>query len=122
VFNFLYADGEHLYARCGDSLSFIERKPPFGSATLVDADVRVNLGDIMREVPDARMAVIATEPLTRDETWQKGRPGELWVFSAGERLMAFPASASAQAVADAWAEGQHRAQRRSSPPAAAARH
>ncbi|HET8937034.1 MAG TPA: class II glutamine amidotransferase [Polyangiales bacterium] len=119
VFNFLYADGEHLYARCGDSLSFIERKPPFGSATLVDADVRVNLGEIMREVPDARMSVIATEPLTRDERWEKGKPGELWVFRAGERVLSFPGSASAQAIADAWANGQHRAQRPSSPPAAA---
>jgi predicted glutamine amidotransferase len=116
VFNFLYADGEHLYARCGDSLSFIERKPPYGAATLVDADVRVNLGEIMREVPDSRMAVIATDPLTRDEKWEKGKPGELWVFRAGERVLSYPASAGAQAVADAWAHGQHRAQRASAPP------
>lgn len=121
VFNFLYADGEHLYARCGDSLSFLERKPPYGTATLVDADVRVNLGEIIGEVPDSRMAVIATEPLTRDEPWEKGKPGELWVFRAGQRLLAFPGSAGAQAVADAWAQGQHRAQRASAlPPMAAA--
>lgn len=91
VFNFLYADGECLYARCGDNLSCILRRPPFGSATLVDADLRVNLGEVMREVPDSRMAVISTEPLTRDETWIKGTPGTLWVFRAGELLATFPA-------------------------------
>jgi predicted glutamine amidotransferase len=120
VFNFLYADGECLYARCGDNLSCILREPPFGSATLVDADVRVNLGDVMREVPEARMAVIATEPLTRDETWEKGQPGALWVFRAGERVLSFPGTASAQAVANTWVNGQHKPQRPSVPPAAAA--
>ena len=89
VFNFLYADGECLYARCGDNLSCIVRRPPFGSATLVDADVRVNLGEVLREVPDSRMAVIATHPLTRDEPWQKATPGTLWVFRAGELLATF---------------------------------
>jgi glutamine amidotransferase len=119
VFNFLYADGECLYARCGDNLSCILRKPPFGSATLVDADVRVNLGEVMREVPDARLAVIATEPLTRDETWEKATPGTLWVFRAGERLLSFPGSASAQAVANA-SSNEHRSVRPSAPPMAAA--
>lgn len=120
VFNFLYADGECLYARCGDNLSCILREPPFGSATLVDADVRVNLGEVMREVPDARMAVIATEPLTRDETWEKATPGALWVFQAGERVLSFPGTASAQAVATAWVNGQHKPQRPSAPPPSAA--
>jgi predicted glutamine amidotransferase len=119
VFNFLYADGECLYARCGDNLSCILREPPFGSATLVDADVRVNLGEVMREVPDARLAVIATEPLTRDETWEKATPGTLWVFRAGERLLSFPGNASAQAVANA-SSNEHRAARPSGPPMAAA--
>jgi len=121
VFNFLYADGECLYARCGDNLSCILREPPFGSATLVDADVRVNLGDVMREVPDARMAVIATEPLTRDETWEKMTPGALWVFRAGERLLSFPGNASAQGIANA-SSNEHRAATRqpSAPPMAAA--
>lgn len=119
VFNFLYADGECLYARCGDNLSCILRQPPFGSATLVDADVRVNLGEVMREVPDARLAVIATEPLTRDETWEKATPGTLWVFRAGERLLSFPGNASAQAVANA-SSNEHRSVRPSAPPMAAA--
>jgi predicted glutamine amidotransferase len=90
VFNFLYADGECLYARCGDNLSSIVRHAPFGLATLVDADVRVNFGEMQGHRPDMRMAVVATEPLTRDETWTKATPGTLWVFRAGELLATFP--------------------------------
>jgi predicted glutamine amidotransferase len=97
VFNFLYADGEYLYARCGDNLSSIVRRAPFGLATLVDADVRVNFGEVMGPSPDTTMAVIATEPLTRDETWNKATPGTLWVFRAGELICTFPGQQPVQA-------------------------
>jgi Glutamine amidotransferases class-II len=80
----------------------------------------VNLGEVMREVPDARMAVIATEPLTRDETWEKATPGSLWVFRAGERLLSFPGNAKAQAVANASSAEHRGAARPSAPPMAAA--
>ncbi|WP_437592407.1 class II glutamine amidotransferase [Sorangium sp. So ce1000] len=90
VFNFLFADGEHLFARCGDHLSCILRQAPFGEATLVDADLKVNFNDVQGLGPDARMAVVATEPLTRDELWLKATPGTLWVFRAGELLATFP--------------------------------
>jgi glutamine amidotransferase len=92
VFNFLYADGESLFARCGDHLSCIVRHAPFGPATLVDADVRVNFGDVMGSNPDTRMAVVATHPLTRDEAWTTAAPGTLWVFRAGALLARFPAA------------------------------
>ncbi|HEY6878100.1 MAG TPA: class II glutamine amidotransferase, partial [Polyangiales bacterium] len=88
VFNFLLADGKTLYARVGDSLCYVIRRAPFGEATLVDAEVRVHFADVMR-VDDGRMAVVATEPLTRDETWHKGVTGQLWVFSNGELLKTF---------------------------------
>jgi predicted glutamine amidotransferase len=84
VFNFLLADGQHLFARCGDDLSYIVRRAPFGHATLVDADVRVNFADAMSDNPDESVAVVATEPLTKDEVWQKGLPGTLWAFGAGQ--------------------------------------
>jgi glutamine amidotransferase len=90
VFNFLFADGEHLFARCGDNLSTIVRRAPFGEATLVDADVRVNFADVMGNEEHAQLAVIATEPLTRDEQWQKATPGTLWVFRAGQLIETFP--------------------------------
>ena len=37
-----------------------------------------------------RVAVVATEPLTRDEEWQIGTPGTLWVFDRGTLLATLP--------------------------------
>ncbi|HEX4339743.1 MAG TPA: class II glutamine amidotransferase [Polyangiaceae bacterium] len=89
VFNFLWADGEHLFARCGDHLSAIVRRAPFGQATLVDADLSVRLEEEVEASPDARMAVVATFPLTRDEAWEEASPGTLWVFRGGDLVTSF---------------------------------
>src|SRR6266700_3013933 len=80
-FNFLLGDGRHLYARCGTKLCYIVRKAPFGRATLRDAELQIDF----REVTSARdrVAVVATEPLTRDEQWHEGKPGTMWVFDQG---------------------------------------
>jgi glutamine amidotransferase len=87
-FNFLLADGRHLYARCGTKLCHIVRKAPFGRATLRDADVQIDF----QAVTSARdrVAVVATEPLTRDEEWQQGTPGTLWVFDHGTLQATLP--------------------------------
>ena len=37
-----------------------------------------------------RVAVVATEPLTRDEAWHRGVPGTLWVFHAGALALTLP--------------------------------
>lgn len=87
VFNFLFADGEYLYARCGDNLAMITRRAPFGHATLVDTDVTVQLADVLD--PEQRGVVVATEPLTREVGWQKAQPGTLWVIGHGEVVEAF---------------------------------
>ncbi|HVW29091.1 MAG TPA: class II glutamine amidotransferase [Polyangiaceae bacterium] len=90
VFNFLWADGQNLFARCGDHLSAIVRRTPFGRATLVDADLSVRLEEeIDSSAPDARVAVVATFPLTRDEAWEAATPGTLWVFGGGDLLATF---------------------------------
>jgi glutamine amidotransferase len=89
VFNFLWADGEHLFARCGDHLSAIVRRTPFGQATLVDADLSVRLEEEVEGSPGARMAVVATFPLTRDEAWETAAPGTLWVFRGGDLVTTF---------------------------------
>lgn len=105
IFNFLLADGDHLFAHCGDSLYSIVRRAPFGHATLVDAEVRVHFGEILSDAPQASMAVVATAPLTRDETWVKAKPGTLWVFSDGELLRSFepkPDFQPVSSVAPAW--------------------
>ncbi|HEY2898989.1 MAG TPA: class II glutamine amidotransferase [Polyangia bacterium] len=94
--NFLLADGRHLFARCGTKLCHIVRKAPFGRATLRDAELQIDFAAVTTEKD--RVAVIATEPLTRDEIWQQGEPGTLWVFEKGA-LKATMASGTASSAA-----------------------
>lgn len=82
TFNFLLADGAQLFARCATKLCFIIRKAPFRTATLSDDDLSVDFSTVT--TPRDRVAVIATAPLTRDEQWTIGRPGEMWVFRRGK--------------------------------------
>lgn len=106
VFNFLWADGEQLFARCGDSLHCIEYQAPFGSASLVDAEMKVHVRDMVHSADDARMAVVATAPLTRDESWTKACPGTLWLFSGGSLVHSYLPRDDYQAPsskAPAWA-------------------
>lgn len=79
--NFLLGDGRHLFARCATRLSYIIRKAPFGIATLADDDVRIDFSTVT--TPRDRVAVVATAPLTVNEVWTIGKPGELWVFDGG---------------------------------------
>jgi predicted glutamine amidotransferase len=81
TFNFLLGDGTHLFARCATSLHYIVRKAPFRKATLADDDLCVDFSEVT--TPRDRVAVVATAPLTRDEVWEKGAPGNLWVFHKG---------------------------------------
>ncbi|MET0385837.1 MAG: class II glutamine amidotransferase [Polyangiales bacterium] len=99
VFNFLYADGRHLFARCGDSLYATVRRAPFREVTLVDAEVSMNFGETANGGHgDLRMAAVATTPLTRNETWIKGTPGTLWQFTDGDLVQTWqPAEGYAEA-------------------------
>jgi glutamine amidotransferase len=97
-FNFLLADGRHLYARCGTKLCYIIRRSPFGHATLKDAELKIDFSEVT--TARDRVAVVATEPLTRDEVWHQGAPGSMWVFDRGE-LQATFAGRSASASASA---------------------
>ena len=82
TFNFLLGDGEQMFARCATKLSYIVRKAPFDKATLADEDLTIDFAEVT--TPRDRVAIVATEPLTRDETWTIGRPGEMWVFRRGQ--------------------------------------
>jgi predicted glutamine amidotransferase len=86
--NFLLGDGRPLFARCATRLSYIIRKAPFGLATLADDDVRVDFSTVT--TPRDRVAVVATTPLTTNEVWTQGKPGELWVFDGGALRATLP--------------------------------
>ncbi len=88
TFNFLLADGSQLFARCATRLCYIIRKAPFMKATLADDDIEVDFATVT--TPRDRVAVIATAPLTRDEEWTIGRPGEMWVFRKGRLAETLP--------------------------------
>ncbi len=88
VFNFLLGDGVNLYARCDTKLCHIVRQAPFGRATLRDEDVSVDFAAVT--TPHDRVAVVATQPLTRDEVWTHGVPGEMWVLQGGRVVGTFP--------------------------------
>jgi predicted glutamine amidotransferase len=94
-FNFLLADGRHLYARCGTKLCYIARKAPFGRATLSDAELQIDFAAFTK--PSDRVAVVATVPLTRDETWHEGTPGTMWVFRGGRLRATLPSASQKEA-------------------------
>lgn len=83
VFNMLLSDGRYVMAYCSTHLHWITRRAPFGKATLVDEDVAI---DFQAETtPNDVVSVIATQPLTCDESWQRIAPGEYVLFCLGER-------------------------------------
>jgi glutamine amidotransferase len=101
IFNFLLADGGRLFARCGDRLTHILRRPPLGRATLVDGELEVNFAEVLRGT--GTLAVVATEPLTSDETWIESSPGTLLAFEDGEMVASLPGLPdAAEVAATAW--------------------
>ncbi len=81
TFNMLLSNGQALWAHASTQLSYIERRHPFASARLADEDLSINFADCT--TPTDRVAVIATQPLTRDEQWTAFEPGQLKVFVDG---------------------------------------
>ncbi|MFO1330118.1 MAG: class II glutamine amidotransferase [Rubrivivax sp.] len=81
TFNMLLSNGLALWAHATGSLWSLQRRHPFGAATLADADLSVDFAALT--VPDDRVCVVATEPLTTGEPWVAFAPGELRVFAQG---------------------------------------
>jgi len=79
--NVLMSDGRVLYAYCTTHLHWITRRAPFGQAKLLDAEVEVDFAG--ETTPDDVVTVIATQPLTGNETWTPIEPRQLVVFNAG---------------------------------------
>jgi len=81
VFNAILSNGQALWAHCSTKLVHIVRQHPFRKASLQDDDLSI---DFARHTSTRdRVAVIVTEPLTRDEAWSTFSPGELRVFVDG---------------------------------------
>ena len=83
-FNFTLSNGQALWAHCSTNLYHIVRQHPFTRASLQDDDVTVDFA-AHTSVSD-RVAVIVTEPLTKDEAWTAFASGELRVFVDGAPL------------------------------------
>lgn len=85
VFNMLLSDGHYVMAYCSTNLYWLTRRAPFGKATLLDEDVEI---DFQKETtPNDIVTLIATQPLTGNEQWQKIQPGEFALFHFGERVL-----------------------------------
>lgn len=81
TFNLLLCDSRHLFTYCTTKLCWITRRAPFGAARLCDAELEV---DFARETtPKDIVTVVATAPLTTNETWNVMAPGDFVVFREG---------------------------------------
>ncbi len=83
-FNFILSNGDLLFAHCSTNLTSIVRQAPFTTARLKDQDVTVDFSSLTTERD--RVAIIATTPLTDDESWTTLPPGTLWLFKEGAVL------------------------------------
>lgn len=82
VFNMLLSDGEYVLAYCSNNLHWITRRAPFGKASLIDSDWVIDFQE--ETTPNDVVTVIATRPLTENETWHKMQPGGYCLFKYGE--------------------------------------
>ena len=80
-FNALLSNGEALWAHCSTHLHHVLRRHPFTRASLHDEDMSVDFAEVTS--PSDRVAVVVTEPLTRDEPWVAFAPGEIRVYVDG---------------------------------------
>ncbi len=81
VFNMLITDGKYLGAYCSNNLHWITRRAPFGKARLIDDDLVI---DFEKETtPNDIVTVVATQPLTSDESWHQMQAGESVLFEYG---------------------------------------
>ena len=82
VFNVLLSNGDNLFCYCSKKLYWITRKAPFGFATLKDADITIDFTKKTKK--EDIISVIASDPLTADEKWEKVMPQTGILFNNGE--------------------------------------
>jgi predicted glutamine amidotransferase len=81
TFNMLLSNGQALWAHCSTHLHYVVREHPFGAPVLADKDMMVDFAP--HTGPSDRVAIVATEPLTRNEPWEAMEAGQLMTFTAG---------------------------------------
>lgn len=81
LFNMMLANREHLFTHTSTLLHYIVRQAPFGEAHLVDDDIAIDFNQVT--TPNDRVAVVATLPLTNNETWHQMAQNEFTVFHHG---------------------------------------
>ncbi|MDD2944422.1 class II glutamine amidotransferase [Acinetobacter haemolyticus] len=81
TFNFCLSNGQALFTYAITKLHWLVREYPFKPAQLIDLDVEVDFSQVT--TPEDRVAVITTEPLTQNETWNAFVPGEMILFQDG---------------------------------------
>jgi predicted glutamine amidotransferase len=67
IFNALLTDGRAIFTSCNKRLCYLTRRAPFGKATLIDDDLQIDFA--AETTPHDVVTIIATRPLTKDETW-----------------------------------------------------
>ncbi|CAM4135300.1 class II glutamine amidotransferase [Psychrobacter arenosus] len=82
LFNCLLSNGDWLLCYANTLLFYVTRQAPFGSATLIDAEVTMDFSQV-NEADDV-MTVVATTPLTQDEHWQQLAVNECLIFKDGK--------------------------------------
>ncbi|ASP38206.1 class II glutamine amidotransferase [Bacterioplanes sanyensis] len=82
VFNCLLSNGDWLFSYCSTKMAYITRRAPFGPAHLSDAEVSIDFA--AETTPNDVVSIIATEPLTDDESWTLYQPGDWKLWQLGE--------------------------------------
>lgn len=82
IFNYILTNGQWMMAHASTLLHYIVRQAPFGEAQLLDDDVSIDFAAVT--TPTDRVAVIATLPLTSNESWQQLAKNQLLMFEEGE--------------------------------------
>ena len=82
IFNMLLSNSRSLYCFRSTNLVWLTRRAPFRAATLVDEDLTIDFAK--HTSPTDVVTIVATRPLTSDETWLPLPKSELVVFRDGE--------------------------------------
>jgi predicted glutamine amidotransferase len=82
-FNYLLSNGDWLFAfRFGRNLGYVLRRAPFKPVHLIDQDLTVDFSQVASA--DDKLVIIASAPLTDNETWVGIEEGSLLAFDRGE--------------------------------------